>query len=109
MLRIAVDGQVVGSIGYWEIERNGPAYETGWEILETHHGHGYGTAAARLLLERLKQEAARAPIFSPSRHQITRDRTASAASLASSSSGVEETEYPKGGSVGPYNVLATSC
>ena len=34
MMLIAVDGETVGSIGYWEVERDGaPAYETGWEIL----------------------------------------------------------------------------
>lgn len=55
MMRIVVDGEVVGSIGYWEIERNGePAYETGWEVLIAHHGRGIGSRAAAMIIARLK-------------------------------------------------------
>ncbi len=102
MLRIAVDGQVIGSIGYWAIERHGPAYETGWEILVTHHGHGYGTAAARLLVERLKEVAQRPYLFAfpapgnEGSNGICRK-------LGFELVGVEETEYPKG-VWGPHNV-----
>lgn len=102
MLRIAVDGRVVGSIGYWEMERNGPAYETGWEILEAHHGHGYGTAAARLLLERLKQEARRPYLFAfPA--PDNEGSNGICRKLGFELLGVEEAEYPKG-VWGPHNV-----
>ncbi len=55
MLRIAVDGEIAGSVGYWERDEAGEMiYEIGWELLERFHGQGLGTTAASRLLQRLK-------------------------------------------------------
>jgi RimJ/RimL family protein N-acetyltransferase len=103
MLRIAFAGKVVGSIGYWEIERKGiPAYETGWEIVSAYHGHGYGTAAARLLIQRLLAAARHHALFAfpvpdnAGSNGICRR-------LGFDLLGVEDAEYPKG-VWGPHNV-----
>jgi len=54
MLRVACDGVIVGSIGYWEIERDGETvYETGWEILDAFQGRGIGSPAAVAFVARL--------------------------------------------------------
>jgi RimJ/RimL family protein N-acetyltransferase len=64
MMRIVLDGETVGSVGYWPVERNGEAaYEAGWEILSAHHGKGLGSAATRLLMERLKPLARHRYVF----------------------------------------------
>lgn len=102
MLRIAVDGETVGSIGYWEIERDGAAYETGWEILPAHHGRGLGAAAAKALLVQLKPIAKHRYVFAfptpdnPGSNGICRK-------LGFELLGVEEAEYPKG-VWSPHNV-----
>lgn len=55
MLRIAVDGDVVGSVGYWERDGAGEQiYELGWELLPRAHRRGIGTAATAALLARLQ-------------------------------------------------------
>jgi RimJ/RimL family protein N-acetyltransferase len=58
MFEIAVDGQLAGSIGYWEREWDGgTVYETGWEVLPEFQGRGIGGAAAALLIALLRREA----------------------------------------------------
>lgn len=96
MLRIAVDGEVVGSIGYWEITRDGAlAYETGWEIVAAHHGRGIGARAATATMARLKPLAAFRYVFAfptpdnPGSNGICRK-------LGFGLIAVEEVEYPKG-------------
>jgi RimJ/RimL family protein N-acetyltransferase len=96
MLRIAVDGEIVGSIGYWEIMRDGAqAYETGWEIVPAHHGRGIGAGAAAALMARLKPIAAWRYVFAfptpdnPGSNGICRK-------LGFELVAVEEAEYPKG-------------
>jgi RimJ/RimL family protein N-acetyltransferase len=103
MLRIADGGEVVGSIGYWEISREGAmAYETGWEILVAHHGRGFGAEAARALMVRLKSVANYRYVFAfptpdnPGSNGICRK-------LGFQLMGVEEAEYPKG-VFAPHNV-----
>ena len=55
MLRVAVDGAVAGSVGYWAREAAGePSYEMGWELLMPFHGRGLGSVAAAALLDRLR-------------------------------------------------------
>lgn len=45
---LADDGQVAGSIGYWEREwQDATVYETGWNVLPEFQGRGIATAAAR--------------------------------------------------------------
>jgi RimJ/RimL family protein N-acetyltransferase len=96
MLRIAVGGEVVGSIGYWEITRDGAlAYETGWEIVTAHQGRGIGTRAAAALMARLKPLAAFRYVFAfptpdnPGSNGICRK-------LGFELVAVEEAEYPQG-------------
>ncbi len=103
MLRIGVDGEVVGSIGYWEVTRDGGlAYETGWEILVAQHGRGFGTDAARALMQRLKPVANYRCVFAfpvpdnQGSNGICRK-------LGFDLTGVEEAEYPKG-VFAPHNV-----
>lgn len=103
MLRISVDGEVVGSIGNWEITRDGSmAYETGWAVLPAHQGRGFGSAATRALIARLKPVAVYQHLFAfpvpdnPGSNGICRK-------LGFELMGVEEAEYPKG-VWAPHNV-----
>jgi RimJ/RimL family protein N-acetyltransferase len=51
MFRIALGGEAVGSIGYWETTWQGePAWETGWGVLPAFQGRGIAAAAARLVV-----------------------------------------------------------
>jgi RimJ/RimL family protein N-acetyltransferase len=103
MLRIAADGVDVGSVGYWEITREGGmAYETGWAILPVHQGRGLGSAATRLMMDRLKPVAVYRYVFAfpvpdnQGSNGICRK-------LGFELMGVEEAEYPKG-VFAPHNV-----
>lgn len=103
MLRIAVDGEIVGSVGYWQIERDGEgAYEMGWEIIESFHGRGFGSAAAGAMLDRLRPVAQLRHVFA----FPTPDNAGSngiCRKLGFVLAGVEDFEYPKG-VWGPHNV-----
>jgi RimJ/RimL family protein N-acetyltransferase len=103
MLRIAEAGTVVGSIGYWEIERDGgPAYETGWELLPEHHGRGLGVAAATALMSRLRPMARHRYVFAfptpenPGSNGICRR-------LGFRLIATEDAEYPLG-TFSPHNI-----
>jgi len=103
MLRIAVNGVVAGSIGYWTIERpDGPAYEAGWELLVAFHGKGIGKRALRLMLDRLKPVARHRYVFA----FPTSDNAASnglCRGLGFESLAAEDFEYPLG-TISPHNV-----
>jgi RimJ/RimL family protein N-acetyltransferase len=104
MVRIVVDGETVGSVGYWPIVRHGEAaYETGWELLAAHHGKGYGSAAARMLLERLLPVARHRYVYAfPTPENAGSNgicRKLGFALLAT-----ENVEYPKG-VWSPHNIL----
>jgi RimJ/RimL family protein N-acetyltransferase len=103
MLRVAVDGEVVGSVGYWERDEAGePIYEVGWELLPRVHGRGVGTAATAALLARLKAVA---------RHRFayaypTPDNAGSngiCRKLGFELLGTGDFEYPKG-TFSPHNI-----
>ncbi|MEO7223836.1 MAG: GNAT family protein [Devosia sp.] len=103
MLRIANAGEVVGSIGYWEVSRDGAlAYESGWELLVAQHGRGFGSGAARTLMQRLKPVANYRYVFAfpvpdnQGSNGICR-------TLGFELTGVEEAEYPKG-VFAPHNI-----
>jgi RimJ/RimL family protein N-acetyltransferase len=53
----------VGSIGYWEKERDGETvWETGWSVLLEHQGRGIATAAIPLVVERARATGLRRSI-----------------------------------------------
>ena len=103
MMMIALDGEIVGSVGYWETEWKGEkAYETGWAILPAHQGRGLGARGTRAIMERLKPVAAHRYVFAfptpenPGSNGICRK-------VGFELMGVEEAEYPKG-VWSPHNV-----
>lgn len=103
MLRIERSGEIVGSIGYWEITRNGaPAYEAGWEVRKPYHGLGIGRLAAEMLMARLRPVARNRHLFAfptpenPGSNGICRR-------LGFEMLGLEEIEYPAG-FWSPHNV-----
>lgn len=103
MMMIGLDGEIVGSVGYWETEWKGEAaYETGWAILPAHQGRGLGVAATRAIMGRLKPVAKHRYVFAfptpenPGSNGICRK-------LGFELLGVEEAEYPKG-VWAPHNV-----
>ncbi|MDY0907958.1 GNAT family N-acetyltransferase [Microbacterium sp. CFBP9034] len=51
MMRIDVDGEPAGGIGYWQTEHDGtPAFETGWSVEPRWQGHGVAKEALRQLV-----------------------------------------------------------
>lgn len=96
MMRIAVNGEVVGSVGYWEIERSGEkAYEMGWAVVPTHQGQSLGASGTGAMIARLKPVATHRFVFAlpapdnPGSNGICRR-------LGFELVGVEQAEYPKG-------------
>ena len=58
-MRIDLDGEGVGWVGYWEVEvegDGGPAWETGWSVRHAFQGRGIATAAMKLLIEQIRGE-----------------------------------------------------
>jgi RimJ/RimL family protein N-acetyltransferase len=103
MLRIAADGVIVGSVGYWEISRDGGmAYETGCATLPAYQGRGFGSSATRMLMQRLKPVAVYRYVFAfPVPDNLGSNGICR--KLGFELMGVEEAEYPKG-VWGPHNV-----
>ncbi|MEQ1769873.1 MAG: GNAT family protein [Devosia sp.] len=96
MLRIAADGMVVGSIGYWETTHDGAqAYETGWEILAAAHGRGIGSQAAQMLVDRLRL-VARHPVLYAYPSPDNAGSNGICRKLGFELLGVGDFEYPKG-------------
>lgn len=61
MLRIDVDGEPAGGIGYWQTEHDGvPAYETGWSVEPRYQGRGVAGTALRQLTHRVAADGQRA-------------------------------------------------
>ncbi|MEU1012610.1 GNAT family N-acetyltransferase [Streptomyces sp. NPDC005890] len=60
MFLIVLDGQVVGSIGYWTREWEGEqVYETGYGILPEYRGRGLAAEALRLCAEQAGRQGSR--------------------------------------------------
>jgi RimJ/RimL family protein N-acetyltransferase len=58
MLKILVDGEVAGSIGFWHRVWDGePVYETGWAVLPEFQGRGVAAAAALAAVGLARAEA----------------------------------------------------
>jgi RimJ/RimL family protein N-acetyltransferase len=57
MFKIVVDGDAVGSVGYWEREWRGEqVYETGWSVLPGFQGRGIAGTATALAIEAARAE-----------------------------------------------------
>ncbi|MEU6122282.1 GNAT family N-acetyltransferase [Streptomyces sp. NPDC047123] len=55
MFRITLDGEVAGSIGFWETTWQGEqVWETGWGVLPAFQGRGVAAEAARLVTGRAR-------------------------------------------------------
>jgi RimJ/RimL family protein N-acetyltransferase len=55
-----VDGDAVGSVGYWPREWRGEEiYEVGWSVLPAAQGRGYASEGMRLLLEMIRADGSR--------------------------------------------------
>jgi RimJ/RimL family protein N-acetyltransferase len=60
VLIIHLGSEAIGSIGYWEREWDGEAvYETGYGIFPEFGGHGYASAALRLVAQRVAARGTR--------------------------------------------------
>jgi len=103
MLRISIDGEVVGSAGYWEREEQGETiYEAGWELLPSAHGRGIGSGATAALLARLQPAARHRYVYA----YPTPDNAGSngiCRKLGFELAGVGDFEYPKG-VFSPHNI-----
>jgi RimJ/RimL family protein N-acetyltransferase len=53
MFKIVLDGEAVGSVGYWE---RGDVWEVGWAVLPAWQGRGIATAATAMVVERARDE-----------------------------------------------------
>ncbi|MGF1427022.1 GNAT family N-acetyltransferase [Kitasatospora sp. LaBMicrA B282] len=61
MFLVLLEGEVVGSVGYWSTEHDGePCYETGYGILPDHQGRGFAVEALRLCAARAARDGDRA-------------------------------------------------
>jgi RimJ/RimL family protein N-acetyltransferase len=49
-------GQGIGSVGYWDREWEGPAYEIGWLVVPEAQGRGVASTATSLALARAKED-----------------------------------------------------
>lgn len=57
---VALDGQAVGYVGYWERRwQDEDAWEVGWAVVPEFQGRGYATTAMRLLLDVIRADARR--------------------------------------------------
>jgi RimJ/RimL family protein N-acetyltransferase len=54
MFKVMLDGEAVGSVGYWEHE--GAGFETGWAVLPAFQGRGIATAATALAIDLARDE-----------------------------------------------------
>src|SRR5206468_4226373 len=54
MFKVMLDGEAVGSVGYWE--RGGAGFETGWAVLPAFQGRGIATAATALAIDLAREE-----------------------------------------------------
>jgi RimJ/RimL family protein N-acetyltransferase len=103
VLRVEVDGEVVGAVVYWEREEAGAmAYEAGWELLPRVHGRGIGVASASALLAHLRPVARHRYVYA----YPTPDNAGSngiCRRLGFELRGTADFEYPKG-IFSPHNI-----
>jgi RimJ/RimL family protein N-acetyltransferase len=103
MLRIAANGGVVGSVGYWERDDAGEqVYEIGWELLPLVHRRGIGTAATAALLRRLQPIARHRFVYADPR-PANAGSNGICRKLGFELIGTADFEYPKG-TLSPHNV-----
>jgi RimJ/RimL family protein N-acetyltransferase len=57
MFVITLDGESVGSIGYWEKKwRDALVYEMGWHVLTDYQGQGIATRAGKLTIDHARSQ-----------------------------------------------------
>jgi RimJ/RimL family protein N-acetyltransferase len=55
-----IDGEPVGSVGYWPREWRGEeVFEVGWSVLPAAQGRGYASEGMRLLLDMVRADGSR--------------------------------------------------
>jgi RimJ/RimL family protein N-acetyltransferase len=95
-LKIVVDGEGVGWVGYWEREWGGElAYEVGWSVVPAFQGRGIAAHATRLAVARARTEDG--PRFMYAYPAVDNGPSnAICRKLGFTLLGVTEYEYPKG-------------
>jgi RimJ/RimL family protein N-acetyltransferase len=95
---ILVDGEPVGSIGYWpSVHGETPIFEAGWSVHTAFQGHGYGAAALALCIQdaRTRATAERRLLYAfPRIDNAPSNRICEKAGMTNT--GEEPFEYPKG-------------
>ncbi len=88
-----VDGEPVGSVGYWE--RGEDSFEVGWSVLPAMQGRGYATTGMQLLLELIRADGSRRYVHAyPSVENGPSN--AICRKLGFTLLGAQQFEYPKG-------------
>lgn len=103
-MRIVVDGQGVGWVGYWDHQQEDGelAWETGWSVRREFWGRGIATAAMKLLLDRIRRDGIRRYVHAT----VTTDNAASNAlcrKLGFELVGPIDYEFPRGNPVHGYD------
>jgi RimJ/RimL family protein N-acetyltransferase len=103
-MRIVIDGQSVGWVGYWDHQQDdgGLAWETGWSVRREFQGRGIATAAMKLLIERIRGDGNRRYVHAT----VTTDNAASNAvcrKLGFELVGPIDYEFPPGNPVHGYD------
>ena len=94
--RAAAPEQRIGWVGYWETDwHGGAAWEVGWSVLPEFQGRGIATAAAALMLERVRDDAGYRFVYAFPRVGNA-PSNAICRRLGFELLGVEDIEYPKG-------------
>lgn len=94
--RLEFDERPVGSITFWETERNDePVFEAGWAILPEFQGRGFATGGMRLVIEHARGLGSRRYIHaSPGISNLASNGVCRSAGFELL--GQEEIEYPVG-------------
>jgi len=63
MFKIVIDGEIVGTIGFWEKDWQGEQiYETGWSIFPEYQGRGLALQATRAIIDRVRAKEGGRPL-----------------------------------------------
>ena len=96
MYAIRRDGEGIGSVGYWPVERDGePVYEAGWNVLPPYQGKGFATEAVRLMLAEAVRHGSRRAVHAYGRRSTTWPRTRPAEVQGFRLLGQRDREFPR--------------